>query len=226
MLTSFTFNHTFDAIRVDNYYLIPTEITVSINCQPQSINGVDLEGSSHRASASFHVMQTWLKTMLDDVIIVEPTTEMGEILRYTSDNKVLYSPKNTDDFTLCRLLHSKCSAITQNNMIIHAITISSSDTRNCDRHWSGTRYGLPGADYMGSEIAHDEPWWKRPCIDISDVLLSELPKNENHPNVVDISNSLSQLENEILQEIQEQFGSDDNQQAEIIRDIWSTDGET
>lgn len=226
MLTSFTFNHTFDAIRADGYYLTPTEITLNINCQPKSINGVDLEGSSHRASASFHVMKTWIKSMLDEVIIVEPTSELGEILRYTSDNKILYSPKNTDDFTLCRLIHSKCSAITQNNMTIDTITVSSSDGGNCDRHWSGTHYRLPGVDYMGAPIIHDQPWWCRASIDISDILVSEVPENEHHSNVVDISDPLSELESEILRNIQDTFGGDGKQQAEIIKDIWNPTNET
>lgn len=225
MLTSFTFNHTFAAIRANDYYLTPTEISLSINCQPKSINGVDLEGSSHRASASFHVMQTWIKSMLDEVIIIDPTTEMGEMLRYTSDNKVLYSPKNTDDFTLCRLIHSKCSVITQGNMSIDVITISSADMGSCDRHWSGTHYRLPGVDYLGSPIIHDEPWWRRPSIDISDTLVSEVPESEQN-NILDISDPLSELEGEILRNIQETFGSDDKQQAEIIQDIWKPDSET
>lgn len=226
MLASFTFNHTFSAIRVQKYYLVPTEITLSINCEPRSINGADLEGSSHRASASFHVMRTWIKTMLDNVIIVEPTSEMGDILRHTADNKVLYCPRNTDDFMLCRLLHSKCSAITQNNLMIHDITISSADEEDCDRHWAGSRYGLPGADYLGAPIVHDKPWWERASIDINDRTVSEVPDTEENNKVLDLSNSLTELEGEILRAIQEECGSDDNQQAEIIQDIWNPNNET
>lgn len=221
-IASFTFNHTFGAIRVYKYYLTPTEITVSINCEPRCVNGADIEGASHRASASFHVMRTWIKTMLENVIIADPKSEMGDILRHVSDNKVMYCPKGTDDFMLCRLLHSKCSAITQNNLIIHSIVISSTDEEDCDRNWSGTNYCLPNSNYLGEPIIHDKPWWERASIDINDKLKSEVPDSEEQNKVLDLSNSLTELEGEILRAIQEEFGDEDNQQAEIIQDIWNS----
>lgn len=215
--THLALNQTFSAVRVLNYRLSPVTFSVKLCCVPVSDSEQSLEHNSHRAAVAFQLLQFWMREMLDGIVIVDPLSEMGEQMIYTCDNRLLFTPGSADDFTLVRLLHSKCSAIADHYIHIESLTLTSSDTFHSERYWSGDRYALPGADYLKQPMVHALPWWQRRSIDICDYLTKDLEAHgESIEDIVNLSDPLIELENQLTQDIRE------HTPAEIIEDIWKS----
>lgn len=205
-------NHKFRAARVFADSITAVTFRLKLFCAPNRSAHPDLTTAGHLGAISMKALMFWLDYALNDnTILLDPTTEAGNNIFYAGlDNQILFTPSPPDDFVLSRVIHSKISAITRNNVTIGTLVLSSSDSEWSERYWSGTEYALPD-DYLGAGLVHEAPWWKRPTLDTLDFRVEDYTPEEIE-ELKSLPDPLAQFEEELRKDQQEE--------AEIISDIW------
>lgn len=205
----------FTAIRVFEYSMTPVTFTLKIECSLPHNKTKTPSEQIKQSSVAHQLINIWLANVLDDVVVVDPTTEMGEFLLATTENNIMTTPGNPDDNVLARLIHSKLSTIAKGNIHISKLVLVSSDTDHTERHWTGTDYLLPESSYKDDdETVHSDPWWKRYSFEVSDYLSSDLDE-DTKAELLAAQGVLEQYEQKLSGEL---FVNDN--EAEILEDIW------
>ena len=208
--TYLTLNHSFFAVRVMGYRMVPVQFDLRVSCVPVAHSDLTHSAAGHRAAVTYQLIKCWMEEMLSNATLADPTTELGEQLSCVCDSHVLFTPGAPDDFVLVRLIHSKCAAIARDRVQILSAALSSSDTDHSERVWTGTEYGLPGIEYAGCPTVHSVPWWQRPTIDVWDHCVREGEQPADHSDPLEI------LESELSRHWQA------CEPAEIIDNIWKS----
>lgn len=218
--TKMVINHTFTAVRVFDYTLTPLTFNLQIHCCVPNGFSPSIQSVQDKAAISFQVLKLWLHNMLDEVTIVNPVTDIGEMLLGVSESKIMTTPGEPDDNVLVRVLHSKIASITKGNLEIIKLVLSSSDTEYTEQHWpfsDGVEYMLPDISYMDDEVIHKDPWWVRTSIDIADIY-SHLLDEEEIKDILDSDDMLSEYELTLIEDLTASRGQ--LIEAEIIEDVW------
>lgn len=206
-------SHKFRGIRVYEDSLCAVNFRLKLFCGPSRECAPTIQQAGHLSAISYQVLLYWIENILDDVVFLDPTTELGHSIYYSVDNKIFHTPGQPDDFLLARLLHSKMRAITHGNVEVGSMMLSSSDTGHTERWWTSNEYALPDLTYLGDgKPVHPTPWWERPTIDTMDVLEEEL-EEEELKNLRELADPLAEYEKALLEE--------EAAEAEIIDNLWN-----
>lgn len=203
--------HHFQGIRVYEDSMFPVNFQLKLFCGPNRGCAPTVQQAGHVSAISYQVLLFWIHNIMNDVLFLDPTTDLGRNLYFATDNKIIHTPGRPDDFLITRLLHSKFNAITRGNVNIGTLMFTSSDTDYCERYWTGNEYALPGVDYLGEEAAHSTPWWERPSIDTLDILREDL-SDEEFEDLENIADPLADYEKQLQEE-------EPQDEAEVI-EIW------
>ena len=211
--------HEFTATRVyveddDVPHMTATTITLKIACGVLDNEKLSGEELGNRAVIGFQRLKVWLQAILEGIIIIDVNSELLELLQDSVANNIMYVPGQPDDSMLAVLLHSKISAITENMLDIHAISLTASDTFGIERIYRNLsdekKYPLPDISYFDGDTQHKSPWWKRPTVDIC-----EYQKDDEETIILFDTDPLAEIGREYLTSSEE---------ADIIVfDAWKKD---
>ncbi len=194
--------HTFTATRVyiednDMPRLTAATITLKIACGVMDNDALTSEELGNRAVIGFQRLKVWMEAVLQDIILIDVNSELMESLQDSVGNFIMYVPGQPDDSMLAVLLHSKISAITENMLDIHSVSLTASDTFGIERIYRNLspekQYPLPSIEYFDGETQHDKPWWMRSTIDVC-----EYEKEDDETLIVFDSDPLAEIGKEYL----------------------------
>lgn len=212
--------HTFSATRIyieenDMPRLTASTITLKIGCSVLDDDSLSSSELGNRAVIGFQRLKVWLEAILNDVILIDVNSELLDSLQETVSNMLMYVPGQPDDSMLAVLLHSKISAITENMLDIHAVSLTATDTFGIERVYRNLNpdktYPLPGIEYFDGETQNDKPWWTRPTVDIC-----EYAKDEGDESII-------VFDTDPLSEIGKEYLTRDKEADIIVFDAWKKD---
>lgn len=206
-------NHKFRATRVFADSITAVSYRLKVFCSPNRGAHPELATAGHLGAISMQALMYWMDYALNEnTIFLDPNSEAGSSIFYTGlDNQMIFTPTPPDDFVLSRVIHSKICAITRGNVSVGALMLSSSDSEWSERYWDSTEYALPDS-YIDAELVHSEPWWNRGTLDTIDFRVEDYSPEEIE-ELKNMPDPLEQFEAELRKEQQEE--------AEIITDIWN-----
>lgn len=160
-----TLDYEFTGIRLQGSYLTPVDWTLKVNLIASEKKGKTKQDIESAASLAYQKLYFWLETNMPSIVVVDVTSEDDLYLSNLTSNITMFCPGNPGDDMLVKLLHSKLSALSGNELIVSEITLKGSDTSlhytyDCE----DGDYGLPATteEYCPVGIRRDEqPWWSR-----------------------------------------------------------------
>lgn len=160
-----TLDYEFTGIRLQNGYMTPVDWTLKINLIAPGKKGKAKQDIEHSAGLAYQKLYFWLETNMPNILVVDVTNEDDFYISNLSSNLTLFCPGNPGDDMLIRLLHSKMSALSGDDLIVSEVIIKGSDTSlqytyDCE----DGNYDLPEEveEYCPGGVKRDiSPWWTR-----------------------------------------------------------------
>lgn len=160
-----TLDYEYTGIRLQDGFLTPVTWKLDVNLIASEHKSQTKQDVENKAGLAYQKLYFWLETNLPGIVAVNATNEDDLYLANLTSNIVMLCPGNPGDDILIKLLHSKLSALSGNDLILSEITLRGSDTSlhytyDCE----DGDYGLPAntSDYCPESIIRDkEPWWTR-----------------------------------------------------------------
>lgn len=146
-------NHKFDAVRVYDLSICPVRFSMKIMCRPPHQGSYQSD-----MSIIFQKINLWMRNSLDDLVILDPHTDLGEMIDAMSDCNRMFLPSTPDDNLLIQALDSKIKSLCENALEVIHMSLKSSDMFDCEQHWFGNQYLL---ESYQKKIIHKKPWWQR-----------------------------------------------------------------
>jgi hypothetical protein len=157
--------YNFTGIRILSGCLIPVDWHVSVDLVALDRKNKLKDDAELNASITYQKLFFWMDTNLPGIVAVDVTDEDDLYLANLSSNIMMYCPAEPYDDVIARLLHSKLSALSEENLIVGEIRIKGSDMSvQYSYDVDITGYDLPSstADYYTEGAARDsKPWWAR-----------------------------------------------------------------
>lgn len=189
-------NHKFSAVRVYDSTISPVHFKIKVSCKPL-VSGKYEPG----CAIIFQKVNVWMRTALDDVVILDPSSDLGEMIDALSDSNQMFLPCSPDDNVLIQAIDSKLKALAGDALEIVEVVLQSSDTFDSEQYWSGNDYFV---DMYQKDIIHCEPWWKRDDCFVIDWFADDLDPEEiqeilSMPDPLhEMINSISNPEAEVI----------------------------
>lgn len=154
----------FSAIRIIDKDLIPVEFKLSVSFMPSQKKRVSYTTMIETAEKAYQRINYWVENHLVDVIIVHSENSTGLSIAATSNNLMMISPYEPYDETVAELFHSKLSSLSNGDLLIGEIRLSSSDNNSTAVYECTDKlYRLPTkvSEYLKAPTYHSVPWWAR-----------------------------------------------------------------
>lgn len=177
-----TLDYEFAGIRIQNGYMTPVDWTLKVNLIASDKKGKSKQDIENNAGLAYQKLYFWLETNMPSIVAVDVTNEEDLYLSNLCANITMYCPGNPGDDMIVRLLHSKLSSLSANDLVVSEITLKGSDTAlhytfDCE----DGNYDLPSAteEYCTTGIKRDtSPWWLRDDGFCFEFIRPEEDKNE------------------------------------------------
>lgn len=157
--------YSFAGIRILSGSLIPVDWHLSINMVALDKKGnKSREEAEYNSTIAYQKLFFWLDTNLPGIVVVDVTNEDDLYIANLSSNIMLYCPSEPYDDIIVQLLHSKLSALAEDNLLVGEVRIKGSDMSVQYSFEPEANYNLPTttAEYYVEGTARDiEPWWMR-----------------------------------------------------------------
>lgn len=158
-------DYEFMGIRLLGGSFMPVKWNITADIAAPDKKSRPREENEYNATLTYQKLFFWLETNLPNIIIVDATSEEDMKLANYASNIVMYCPGDAYDDVIVRLIHSKLSALAEDNLVIGKMQIQSSDmsvkyTFEC----LDGDYELPSTAshyFEFGETRHSEPWWER-----------------------------------------------------------------
>lgn len=155
-----TLDFSFIGNRIEDGYFAPVQWQLEVDMIPV----VDKSLSGEQATVSYHRISFWLNKMLPDSLIVNGENDIDVQIAAIPSNNMIVCPYSPSDDVLVRLLHSKLSILSEKNLVIGEVRLTSSDSPiRYSYNLDETGYGLPKSTeyYFLDNCKHSKPWWDR-----------------------------------------------------------------
>lgn len=152
--------HKFAGIRSDGGYLQSTNWELKL----QLVGNALIENHMERNQMAFNKILFWLESTLNNVIVFDPSDENSSVIAGMSENIFLLTPELPSDDVLIRVLHSKLTAIANNEVVIGEMTLETEGMPVSYTFNNHDGYDLPETvkDYIPDMVSlFKEPWWDR-----------------------------------------------------------------
>lgn len=193
--------HSFTAVRVMGERLSPMSVDLEISLLVDASSGTDTDSIGQKAGIGFRKIRTWLELVLPEIVIVNGESDLADTISEQTDNLVMITPDEPDDVILAALLLSKLQAITEGQLVVAQIAVSSSDTGFIKRIMKPDAIRLPGIEYLGEEAVHDKPWWQRDTIETAD--FPKTDATEEYFAEISVRDPLKEIEREFYENDEE-----------------------
>lgn len=158
-------DYSFTGIRLLNGGLYPVDWHIAVNLIAELKNSKVKEEAEQAANVAYQRLYYWLDVNLQDIIMVDVSSEDDLYLASLASNIAMYCPGLPNDDLIIQLLHSKFTTIVGTNLVIGEIHLKGSDTTlSYTFDAAEGEYELPllTSDYYSAGITRDEtPWWAR-----------------------------------------------------------------
>lgn len=157
---------------------------IASDCLLETTIDVRPRKQGSRAKERIKAMRLWIDEFVDGSVAISVGQGIDTSTIEQVSNNVLMCPDDPHDYLLLLLLHSKLSAIGEDEVIVGSTKLVSDQGEGFTNHVEGTvEDWLPSmAEWIGPRHFHDHPWWARPDSSTMDLKpedgddLSDLPE--------------------------------------------------